>query len=284
MRVLTPAEPSRECHRYQPNQKCVFRLTNDIAGEWWLCAGPKCWDSVSAGQQGDEEGEENHPLWSWRQQWWGTWWRDSCSQTIIFMSWHHSSHYCIHTLRYVLLFYSTLHHKRMPFLTGSKPNKSSNHKLRFSSGTQTDPSLNIFPYETLFPHALPLIGSSHLLGKPLPPQQQLLESYIDSAAASYSTADLKTQLQILRSQLLFETGRRETLGARNRRLLGFTKNVRELEEQNLALVDKLHMARQEIATLQTQLTTVTLHCHFNQSLWRSSKLKSNPVTGENRKT
>lgn len=180
--------------------------------------------------------------------------------------------------------FSTLHHKRMPFLTGSKPNKSSNHKLRFSSGTQTDPSLNIFPYETLFPHALPLIGSSQLLGKPLPPQQQLLENYIDSAAASYSTADLKTQLQILRSQLLFETGRRETLGARNRRLLGFTKNVRELEEQNLALVDKLHMARQEIATLQTQLTTVTLHCHFNQSLWRSSKLKSNPVTGENRKT
>ena len=76
-------------------------------------------------------------------------------------------------------------------------------------------------------------------------------------------------------QLLFETGRRETLGARNRRLLGFTKvmpfivficrmlkykalpqNVRELEEQNLALVDKLHMAQQEIATLHTQLAKV----------------------------
>ena len=142
-------------------------------------------------------------------------------------------------------------------MTGSKPVKSSNNKLRFSSGTQTDPSLNVLPYETLFPHALPLLGSSHCLGKPLPPQQQLLEIYIDSAASSYATADLRTQIQILRSQLLFETGRRETLGARNRRLLGFTKNVRELEEQNLALVDKLHMARQEISTLQTQLTTVT---------------------------
>ena len=51
------------------------------------------------------------------------------------------------------------------------------------------------------------------------------------------------------------------MGARNRRLLGFTKNVRELEEQNLALVDKLHMARQEIATLQMQLTTVRTGKH-----------------------
>ena len=34
------------------------------------------------------------------------------------------------------------------------------------------------------------------------------------------------------------------------------QNVRELEEQNLALVDKLHMAQQEIATLHTQLAKV----------------------------
>ena len=63
-------------------------------------------------------------------------------------------------------------------------------------------------------------------------------------------------LSILILQLLFETGRRELLGARNRRLLGFTKNVRELEEQNLALVDQLHMAQQEIVTLHSQLTNV----------------------------
>ena len=39
-------------------------------------------------------------------------------------------------------------------------------------------------------------------------------------------------------------------------MLGFSKNVRELEEQNLALVDKLHLARQEISTLQTQVAGV----------------------------
>merc|ERR1719347_2399471 len=68
--------------------------------------------------------------------------------------------------------------------------------------------------------------------------------------------DLKDELKLLKSQLQFEIGRREVLGARNRRLLGFTKNVRELEEQNLALVDQLHMSQQEIVTLHSQLTNV----------------------------
>ena len=36
-------------------------------------------------------------------------------------------------------------------------------------------------------------------------------------------------LILYRVQFLFEIGRREILGTRNRRLLGFTKNIRELE-------------------------------------------------------
>ena len=60
---------------------------------------------------------------------------------------------------------------------------------------------------------------------------------------------------------MFETGRREILAARNRRHLGFTKNVRELEEKNSALEDKLHMAGQEIITLHTQLSKVRTGKH-----------------------
>ena len=44
-------------------------------------------------------------------------------------------------------------------------------------------------------------------------------------------------------------------------MLGFSKNVRELEEQNLALVDQLHMAQQEISTLHTQLANVRTGKH-----------------------
>ena len=143
-----------------------------------------------------------------------------------------------------------------PGSSGSKSNKSNkNNKLRFSSGTQTETSFNILPHQTLFPLALPLSAPVH--GKPLPPQQKLLESYIESAVSRVErSGDLRCEVDMLRSQLLFETGRRETLGVRNRRLLGFTKNVRELEEQNLALVDKLHLARQEISTLQSQVAGV----------------------------
>ena len=37
-----------------------------------------------------------------------------------------------------------------------------------------------------------------------------------------------------------------------------------MEEQNLALVDKLHMAQQEIATLHTQLAKVLSIKYLNQ--------------------
>ena len=79
-----------------------------------------------------------------------------------------------------------------------KPSPNKN-KLRFSSGTQTDASFNIQPYETLFPFALPLPGASNT-GKPLPPPQQLLESYIDMTSSN-NARDLKSQIQMLRSQV-----------------------------------------------------------------------------------
>ena len=131
--------------------------------------------------------------------------------------------------------------------------------LRFTIATQTENELAILPYEHLFPSALPSSASPVPQPPPIPPPQELLDDYIKAAVEdnlNKSQKDLKGQLKLLRSQLQFETGRREVLGARNRRLLGYTKNVRELEEQNLALVDQLHMVQQEIATLHTQLATV----------------------------
>ena len=82
-----------------------------------------------------------------------------------------------------------------------KPSPNKN-KLRFSSGTQTDASFNFQPYETLFPFALPLPGGSSN-GKPLPPPQQLLESYIDMTSSNNNAKDLKSQIQMLRSQVRY---------------------------------------------------------------------------------
>ena len=143
-------------------------------------------------------------------------------------------------------------------LNHSINNQKEKSQLRFTSGTQTDLDLAILPYEYLFPSALPLPSSTPAVPTPIPPPNQLLDSYILAAVTTTSSSqkDLKAQLQLLRSQLQFETGRREVLGARNRRLLGYTKNVRELEEHNLALVDQLHMVQQEISTLHTQLAKV----------------------------
>ena len=77
------------------------------------------------------------------------------------------------------------------------PNKN---KLRFSSGTQTDPSLNFLTYEALFPHALPL-STKPPSGAPLPAPQQLLGTYIDNASESMNMKDLSSQIQLLRSQV-----------------------------------------------------------------------------------
>ena len=81
-----------------------------------------------------------------------------------------------------------------------KQTQGHRHKLRFSSGTQTEPTLNILPYETLFPFALPLQQGS-AASKSLPPPQKLLDIYIDTAATT-NYKDLNAQIQMLRSQVV----------------------------------------------------------------------------------
>ena len=63
------------------------------------------------------------------------------------------------------------------------------------------------------------------------------------------------------SKVLYERHRRETLGIRNRRLLGKTKSSRILEEANAALRDQLLMRQSEITTLRDQLEHVRREKH-----------------------
>ena len=69
------------------------------------------------------------------------------------------------------------------------------NKLRFSSGTQTDPSLHFLLDESWFPHSLPPSGRT------LPAPQQLLETYINTASEAKNAKDLASQIQLLRSQV-----------------------------------------------------------------------------------
>lgn len=51
---------------------------------------------------------------------------------------------------------------------------------------------------------------------------------------------------------------------------GKTKNVRELEEQNLAISDQLTMAQAEISTLHNQLAVVRTQKHQAEQEWAAS--------------
>lgn len=59
---------------------------------------------------------------------------------------------------------------------------------------------------------------------------------------------LRGQLQLLHTQLLYERHKREIHAERNRRLLGKAKQVKALEEQNLAIKDQMQLLENEIAT------------------------------------
>ena len=72
---------------------------------------------------------------------------------------------------------------------------------------------------------------------------------------------LKDEVSLLHNQVLFERHRRETLGLRNRRLLGKTKSSRILEEANTALKDQLQIREAEITTLRDQLEHVRKEKH-----------------------
>jgi FtsZ-binding cell division protein ZapB len=58
-------------------------------------------------------------------------------------------------------------------------------------------------------------------------------------------------------------------------ILGKTKNVRELEEQNLALSDQLTMAQAEISTLHSQLAAVRTQKHQAEQEWIRALILSN---------
>ena len=68
-------------------------------------------------------------------------------------------------------------------------------------------------------------------------------------------------LRLLRAHLQWEVGRREVLGARNRRLLGVSKGVRELQEQKVSLEDQLMVMRNEVTSLNVQLAGMRVSKH-----------------------
>jgi len=129
-------------------------------------------------------------------------------------------------------------------------------KGRFTSGTQTDNELGaILPYEHLFPSALPL-PSAPAMEDPMIDPYKLLDDYIVTAIKRVDGGGdevLRDEIALLHTQLLYERQRREVLGARNRRLLGKTKTMRELEEQNLDLRDQLSMEKVQTEKLHDQL-------------------------------
>ncbi|KAL6435574.1 hypothetical protein ACFW04_005493 [Cataglyphis niger] len=70
---------------------------------------------------------------------------------------------------------------------------------------------------------------------------------------SVDTTCANQLLQLMQMQLQFERQRREVHAERNRRLLGKSRDLRALEEHNLALTDRLKMVEREVETLKTQL-------------------------------
>jgi len=119
------------------------------------------------------------------------------------------------------------------------------------SSVQTD-ELMIFPYEHLFPSALPQQWFAGQAGPEGAADDQkkscnpyaLLDTYVDALSCKSTPItggekqekSLRDEVTLLHNLLLFERYRREILGHRNRRLLGKTKSSRILEEQKNALV------------------------------------------------
>ena len=91
---------------------------------------------------------------------------------------------------------------------------------------------NIFKYEKLIHFRVKGTEVPPDPNKMAPRQKQFLFLFSGEKEARM----LRDEVALLHSQLLFERHRRETLGMRNRRLLGKTRSSRILEEQNTALV------------------------------------------------
>ena len=137
-----------------------------------------------------------------------------------------------------------------------------------NAAVQTDEFL-VSPYEHLFPFVIPqwipnsttdksIEGVSRKVTSDTATPYVLLDHYIEAAYKSTGDQEtdlgkLREEIALLHSQLLYERHRRETLGLRNRRLLGKTKSSRVLEEQNTSLVSTyklllFHLASCNICT------------------------------------
>ena len=101
----------------------------------------------------------------------------------------------------------------------------------------------------------------------------LLDHYVEAAYKSneaqgtkedQQSSKLKEEIALLHTQLLYERHRRETLGLRNRRLLGKTKSSRVLEEQNASLNDRLQIASSEMSVLSEQLELLRKEKHESE--------------------
>ena len=85
-------------------------------------------------------------------------------------------------------------------------------------------------------------------------------------------------LRLLKAHLQWEVGRREVLGARNRRLLGVSKGVRELQEQKVSLEDQLMVMRNEVTSLNAQLAGVRVSKHqTEEERAESSRIQENEI-------
>ena len=114
---------------------------------------------------------------------------------------------------------------------------------------QTDEFV-VFPYEHLFSCVLPqwiVMKPEETKAKVINPYD-VLDQFIQASSKKVVDSKhgdnqqqvkvLQDEIAMLHNQVLYERHRRETLGLRNRRLLGKTKSSRVLEEENTALVRK----------------------------------------------
>merc|ERR1719495_206576 len=150
-------------------------------------------------------------------------------------------------------------------------------KLRFTSGTQTEAGLFVLPHEYLFPLALPSTQHEAPPSQQVSPQE-VLDSYISAAVEGGGSLEDGVVLRLLKAHLQWEVGRREVLGARNRRLLGASKGVRELQEQKVSLEDQLMVMRNEVTSLNAQLAGVRVSKHqTEEERAESSRIQENEI-------
>ena len=148
-----------------------------------------------------------------------------------------------------------------------------------NASVQTDEFL-VSPYEHLFPFVIPQwipaadkheSGSARKFSESSSTPHGILDHYVEAAYQSRDGPNevndprkLKDELALLHCQLLYERHRREILGLRNRRLLGKTKSSRVLEEQNISLNDRLHIASAEMSVLSEQLEQLRKDKHESE--------------------